>query len=121
MSAKPGELPILNVDPSRGTTRPRASLVRRARLLAWIGLGWHGIEAAVAIGRGELGRAADILHSTGSLAFEAHARLRAAQQLAELGRRAEVASQLAVALSFYRGVGAAAAVRAAEELLPATG
>jgi len=26
--------------------------VRRARLLAWLGLGWHGIEAAVAIGAG---------------------------------------------------------------------
>lgn len=30
----------------------RSKLVRRARLLAWAGLGWHGIEAAVAIGAG---------------------------------------------------------------------
>jgi divalent metal cation (Fe/Co/Zn/Cd) transporter len=30
--------------------RPR--LVRRAKLLAWLGLGWHGIEAAVAIAAG---------------------------------------------------------------------
>ena len=28
---------------------PRAALVSRARLLAWIGLGWHVVEAAVAI------------------------------------------------------------------------
>src|SRR5262245_52208983 len=28
------------------------ALVRRARLLAWLGLGWHAIEAAVAIGAG---------------------------------------------------------------------
>jgi hypothetical protein len=27
----------------------RERLVRQARLLAWLGVGWHGIEAAVAI------------------------------------------------------------------------
>jgi hypothetical protein len=26
-----------------------ASCARQARLLAWLGVGWHGIEAAVAI------------------------------------------------------------------------
>jgi len=31
---------------------PRTSLVRRARFLARLGLAWHGIEAAVAIGAG---------------------------------------------------------------------
>lgn len=30
----------------------RQRLVRRAKLLAWLGIGWHGIEAAVAIGAG---------------------------------------------------------------------
>jgi divalent metal cation (Fe/Co/Zn/Cd) transporter len=30
----------------------REQLVRRARLLAWAGLGWHFVEAAVAIGAG---------------------------------------------------------------------
>jgi divalent metal cation (Fe/Co/Zn/Cd) transporter len=30
----------------------RAALVRRARLLAWAGLGWHVVEAAVAIAAG---------------------------------------------------------------------
>jgi divalent metal cation (Fe/Co/Zn/Cd) transporter len=30
----------------------RQQLVRRAKLLAWAGIGWHGIEAAVAIGAG---------------------------------------------------------------------
>ena len=30
----------------------RARLVRRARLLAWLGLGWHAIEAAVALAAG---------------------------------------------------------------------
>jgi divalent metal cation (Fe/Co/Zn/Cd) transporter len=30
----------------------RARLVRRAKLLAWLGVGWHGIEAVVAIAAG---------------------------------------------------------------------
>jgi divalent metal cation (Fe/Co/Zn/Cd) transporter len=38
--------PAGRVDPDR----PR--LVARARLLAWIGLGWHLVEAAVAVGAG---------------------------------------------------------------------
>src|SRR3982751_2239854 len=33
-------------------TAGRDALVRRARLLARLGLAWHGIEAAVAIGAG---------------------------------------------------------------------
>src|SRR6186997_684713 len=32
--------------------RQRESLVRRAKLLAWLGVGWHGIEAGVAVGAG---------------------------------------------------------------------
>jgi divalent metal cation (Fe/Co/Zn/Cd) transporter len=33
-------------------SRERESLIRRARLLAWLGVGWHGIEAAIALGAG---------------------------------------------------------------------
>ncbi len=36
--------------PSRASERNR--LVRRAKLLAWVGVGWHGVEAAVAVGAG---------------------------------------------------------------------
>ena len=32
----------------------RARLVGRAKLLAWLGVGWHGVEAAVAVGAGLL-------------------------------------------------------------------
>jgi divalent metal cation (Fe/Co/Zn/Cd) transporter len=40
-----------------GTRKPpkadeRDTLVRRAKLLAWVGVGWHGIEAAIAIAAG---------------------------------------------------------------------
>lgn len=42
-----GGLPLVHaVQPE---TSGRAALVRRARLLAWLGLGWHVVEAAVAI------------------------------------------------------------------------
>ena len=30
----------------------RGRLVRRAKMLAWLGIGWHGVEAAVAVGAG---------------------------------------------------------------------
>jgi divalent metal cation (Fe/Co/Zn/Cd) transporter len=30
----------------------RDRLIKRAKLLAWVGVGWHGIEAAIAIGAG---------------------------------------------------------------------
>jgi divalent metal cation (Fe/Co/Zn/Cd) transporter len=36
--------------PSGSAERER--LVRRARQLAWLGVGWHGIEAAIAVGAG---------------------------------------------------------------------
>ena len=36
--------------PSRSGERQQ--LVRRAKLLAWAGVGWHGIEAAIAVGAG---------------------------------------------------------------------
>lgn len=44
------ELPL--VQPVSLQSSEGAMLVRRARLLAWLGIGWHGVEAAVAIGAG---------------------------------------------------------------------
>src|SRR3954469_3877566 len=35
-----------------GPSAPRPELVRRARLLARLGLAWHGVEAAVAVAAG---------------------------------------------------------------------
>jgi divalent metal cation (Fe/Co/Zn/Cd) transporter len=43
-------LPSAALAPSSGWTRPR--LVRRAKLLAWLGIGWHGIEATIALAAG---------------------------------------------------------------------
>jgi divalent metal cation (Fe/Co/Zn/Cd) transporter len=43
---------VLPVAPARPGGPERARLVARAQLLAWIGLGWHVAEAAIAIGAG---------------------------------------------------------------------
>ena len=42
-------LPVLPIAPP---VAERERLVRRARMLAWLGLGWHFAEAAIAIGAG---------------------------------------------------------------------
>jgi hypothetical protein len=56
----------------------------------------------------------------GSLVNEAHARLRAAAQLSEVGQRREADRQLQRTLAFWRSVNATRYVREAEALLPAT-
>ena len=52
----PVDLPTLSIVQSRVAAAPtsddRERLVRRAKALAWIGVGWHGIEAAIAVGAG---------------------------------------------------------------------
>jgi hypothetical protein len=47
-------LDVLPAAPATGVGRApqRARLVRRARMLAWLGLGWHVVEAAVALAAG---------------------------------------------------------------------
>jgi divalent metal cation (Fe/Co/Zn/Cd) transporter len=46
-------LPVAESSPDQATAASdRGRLVRRARALAWLGVGWHGIEAAMAIGAG---------------------------------------------------------------------
>ena len=45
-------LPVLPIASAGPTGVDRERLVRRARSLAWLGLGWHFIEAAIAIAAG---------------------------------------------------------------------
>lgn len=45
-------LPVLQVISPPTAAPERERLVRRARFLAWVGLGWHLVEAAVAIAAG---------------------------------------------------------------------
>ena len=50
MSMQPIELPTLPpVAPSPAPSPQRDALMHRAKLLAWIGVGWYAIEATIAI------------------------------------------------------------------------
>ena len=49
MSTAPVELQTL---PSAPPVRNRSRLLQRVRRLAWAGLAWHGVEAAVAVAAG---------------------------------------------------------------------
>jgi divalent metal cation (Fe/Co/Zn/Cd) transporter len=100
------ELPTLPVAESPPAPSPahREHLVRRAKTLAWVGVGWHGIEAAVAVGAGLaagsialIGFGADSLIEAfaGFIVLWRFARARAASLTAE--RRA----QQLIAISFY--------------------
>jgi class 3 adenylate cyclase len=64
--------------------------------------------------------AAESLDSMGAARSAALARLRAAQELASTGRRAEADDQLGPALSFFRSVGATRFIRQAEALQAAS-
>jgi len=74
-------------------------------------------EAGSAICSGDFRRAADVLAEIGYRPGEAYARLRAAKELVEQGKRAEADAQLTPALAFWREVGATRYVREGEALL----
>ena len=46
------DLPLVAPSAARSEPRQREQLVRRARGLAWLGIAWHGIEAAIAVAAG---------------------------------------------------------------------
>ena len=84
-----------------------------------LGRGTPWRDAALAIGRGELEHASELLAATGSVVLEAETRLAAARRLSAEGRHAEAQRQLTPALAFYRSVGATGAIREGETLLAA--
>jgi tetratricopeptide (TPR) repeat protein len=75
------------------------------------------IHAARLWASGDLGAAADLFREIGSAGDEAEARLREAERLVALGKRAEAEPFLGRALELYRGMRATAFIREAEELL----
>jgi tetratricopeptide (TPR) repeat protein len=77
-------------------------------------------EAVAAYLAGDFAAAAEILDQAGGKPDAAEARLRAAEQLAALGRRDEADEQLERALAFWRSVGATRYIREAESLLTAS-
>lgn len=98
MNATPGELPILQVD---RPSRPRAQLVRRARLLAWIGLGWHGVEAGVAIAAGVIAGSVALVGFGADSLIELSAGLVVLWRLASARAISERRAQQMIAMSFY--------------------
>lgn len=101
MSAKPGELRILQVDRPTAATRPPALLVRRARLLAWTGLGWHAIEASVAIAAGVIAGSVALVGFGADSVIELAAGLVVLWRLASARAIPERRAQQMIAVSFY--------------------
>ncbi|HEX5851629.1 MAG TPA: cation transporter [Solirubrobacteraceae bacterium] len=101
MSAESGELPILQVDPPIRAIRSQASLMRRARLLAWIGLGWHGIEATIAIGAGVVAGSVALVGFGADSLIELSAGLVVLWRLASARAITERRAQQMIAVSFY--------------------
>jgi divalent metal cation (Fe/Co/Zn/Cd) transporter len=101
LSAEPSQLPILHVASSTSATGARASLVRSARRLAWIGLGWHGIEAAVAIGAGITAGSVALVGFGADSLIELAAGLVVLWRLASARAIGERRAQQMIAVSFY--------------------
>ncbi|HUF59729.1 MAG TPA: adenylate/guanylate cyclase domain-containing protein [Actinomycetota bacterium] len=75
------------------------------------------IQAGRLWASGDLSGAADRFEEIGSAPDEAYARVKEAERLIEAGRRAEAGPFLSRALELYRGMGATASIREAEQLL----
>lgn len=102
MSATPSKLPILSVDPSAGgTLRSQGELVRRARFLAWVGLGWHGIEATVAIAAGVVTGSVALVGFGADSLIELAAGPVVLWRLASARAISERRAQQMIAVSFY--------------------
>jgi divalent metal cation (Fe/Co/Zn/Cd) transporter len=103
VSVKSAELPVLSVGMVDGgePPAPRVRLVRRARLLAWIGLGWHGVEAAVAILAGVVAGSVALVGFGADSLIELAAGFVVLWRLASLRAIAERRAQQMIAVSFY--------------------
>jgi divalent metal cation (Fe/Co/Zn/Cd) transporter len=80
------------------------ALVRRARLLAWLGLGWHAIEAAVAIGAGIVASSIALVGFGADSIVESLAGITVLWRFAEsrsASERAERRAQQVIGASFF--------------------
>jgi thioredoxin-like negative regulator of GroEL len=91
----------------------RAVLAEPETSTTWLEVGRAAFDRRFA-------EAADIFARMPFRPAEAHARVRAAEQLVAEGRRTEADEQLQRTLSLWRSVGATRYIRQAEKLLPAT-
>jgi divalent metal cation (Fe/Co/Zn/Cd) transporter len=123
MSMAPVEPPALPVMQSRSATAPRTAererLVRRAKALAWIGVGWHGIEAAIAVGAGVAAGSIALTGFGADSLVEAFAGVIVLWRLASAratSAEAEQRAQQLIAISFYV-IAAYVAVEAVRSLI----
>jgi divalent metal cation (Fe/Co/Zn/Cd) transporter len=79
----------------------RAVLVRRARLLAWIGVGWHVIEAAIAILAGLAASSIALIGFGADSLIESAAGFIVLWRFASSSPGAERRAQQLIAISFY--------------------
>jgi divalent metal cation (Fe/Co/Zn/Cd) transporter len=82
----------------------RERLVKRAKLLAWLGVGWHGVEAAVAIAAGVAAGSIALVGFGADSVIESAAGFILLWRLAASRAGSEAAEQRAqrlIALSFY--------------------
>jgi divalent metal cation (Fe/Co/Zn/Cd) transporter len=97
-------LPLAEVPRPLAPPAHRERLVARAKALAWLGVGWHGIEAAIAIGAGIAAGSIALIGFGADSLIEAFAgfivlwRFAAARATSE---HAERRAQQLVAVSFY--------------------
>jgi divalent metal cation (Fe/Co/Zn/Cd) transporter len=90
--------------PDKDLLVERTKLVRQAKLLAWLGVGWHGIEAAIAVGAGLVAGSIALVGFGADSLVESVAgvvllwRFAASRATSE---EAEQRAQKLVALSFY--------------------
>jgi divalent metal cation (Fe/Co/Zn/Cd) transporter len=97
-------LPLVQPSEPSASDATRESLVRRAKLLAWVGLAWHGVEATVAVTAGILASSIALIGFGADSLVEATAgfvllwRFAASRANSEA---AEVRAQKLIAVSFY--------------------
>ena len=100
MSTQPLDLPVLPPAPAYPADRSR--LVRRARWLAWLGVGWHVAEAIVAIAAGLAAGSIALVGFGADSVIEGAAGFVVLWLVARsFSPRAERRSQQLIAVSFY--------------------
>jgi divalent metal cation (Fe/Co/Zn/Cd) transporter len=104
------ELPMMAPPP------PRPELVRRARGLAWLGIGWHVIEAAIALLAGAAASSFALIGFGADSLIESIAGFVIIWRLASSSPEAERRAQRLIAISFYV-LAAYVAVEATRSLL----
>src|SRR6476620_9210801 len=83
---------------------PRLGLVRRARALAWLGLAWHIVEAAIAIAAGVVASSVALIGFGADSLIEAFAGVVVIWLVAgerSVNPRAERLAQQLIAISFF--------------------